>query len=206
MSDLWWLLLAAAGVAALVLYLARKSTHRKPGLPAGISVHITQHAHERMTQRGITHDQVTAVLGQPERQKCDPIERSVRLERDLDGRTLKVWVAEPWPATRQIVVKSTAWQYFTTIKVPVERVGLIIGRGGRTIQQIEEVTQARISVNKMDGSIDIRAGDIRSLETARERVNQIAYRPLGRRRDSTATVTTRSGPTVSGSATVLTRS
>ena len=113
---------------------------------------------------------------------------------------------EPWPATRQIVVKSTAWQYFTTIKVPVERVGLIIGRGGRTIQQIEEVTQARISVNKMDGSIDIRAGDIRSLETARERVNQIADRPLGRRRDSTATVTTRSGPTVSGSAPGLTRS
>ena len=170
MSDLVALLVAAAVVAALVRYLARKPKHRKPGLPAGISVHFTKHAHERMTQRGITSDQVTWVLIHPERQKSDPIENSVRLERDLEGRTLKVWVAEPWPATSQIVVKTTAWQYFATIKVPVERVGLIIGRGGATIRQIEESAGARISVSKTDGTVDIRAGDLRALETAREQI------------------------------------
>lgn len=177
MSELWWLVAGAALILAAAVYLVQKRKHPKPGLPEGVTLRFTHHANERMTQRGITSDQVTSVLVHSERRESDPKENSVRLERDFEGRTLKVWVAEPWPATQEIVVKSAAWHYFTTVTIPIERKGLLIGRAGRTIDEIRASTRAHISV-KDDGTVDISAGNSHSLEAAREKIEAIANRPL----------------------------
>lgn len=179
MSDLWWLVVGAALILGAAVYLAQKRKHPKPGLPEGITPHFTHHANERMTQRGITSDQVTSVLIHHDRKETDPVENSVRLERDFEGRTLKVWVAEPWPATQKIIIKSAAWHYCTTVTFPVERKGLLIGRAGRTIEEIRASTGAHISV-KDDGTVDISAGNSHSLEAARQKIEAIANRPLAR--------------------------
>ncbi len=132
-----------------------------------------EHAKERMQQRGVAAEQVKSVLDRPRSQERNPLENSVRLERDFEGRVLKVWVAEPWPPTYEAVIKSTAWHYCMTIKVPVKKKGLLIGKGGRTVQAIRASTGARVEVHE-DGTVRISADDSQTVETARQRIVAIA--------------------------------
>jgi len=165
------------------LYAAIKSKLRKPGLPEGVSLRYTQHARERMQQRGVTAEQVKSVLDRPHRQEKDPLENSVRLERAFERRVLKVWVAEPWPPTSEAVIKSTAWHYCMTVKIPVTKKGLLIGKGGRTIQAIRASTGARVEVHE-DGTVRISAEDSQTVETARQRIVAITVNS-GRRHPGT---------------------
>lgn len=71
---------------------------------------ITNHARQRMRQRGVAIADVEDVLRKPDSARYDPNEGSYRLERALSGGTLKVWVVAPWPPMGTIVVKSTAWR------------------------------------------------------------------------------------------------
>ena len=160
-------------IGAAITYVVRKFRHRKPALPP---VHWTKHARERMAQREITESQVMPVLANPGRCNPDPKKCSVRLERDFGGRTLKVWVAQPWPAVQEIVVISVAWCYFAAVKVRVEQIGRIIGRNGGTIKEIEASTGTRIQVGD-DGTVDIRANDLDSVAAARRKIEAIAGRP-----------------------------
>lgn len=129
-----------------------------------------------MCERGISAAQVEAVLAKPERCIPDPLKNSVRLERDFDDRTLKVWVVGPWPATREIVVKSTAWKYSAQFTVLSTAVGKVIGTRGTTIQGIRDRNGAHIVV-KPDGTVRISAGELSSLATARQQILAIAGRP-----------------------------
>lgn len=173
MSDMWIVAAAATflGVPVFVLGVRGLRTWKLKR-----SVHLTKHARERMAQRGVTERQLMRVIARPERQKFDRSEDSVRLERTFPEGTLRVWVVAPWPAQGEIVVKSTAWQYVATLKVPTDRVGLVIGRNGRTINEISAISDARISVSKANGTVTIKAGDRRAVETARERIESIASR------------------------------
>jgi len=175
---LWWVALGAIILAAALLYAYFTQVVRRPptkALPPGTSVRYTAHAKERMSQRGITAEQVEAVLADPERVNPDPEEHSVRLERAFVGRILKVWVAEPWPAD-EIVVKTTAWQYLMTINIPVGSIGRVIGHKGETIQAIRKSTGAHIIVND-DGTVRISAGDQPSATTAKQEIMRLVSRP-----------------------------
>lgn len=174
MPDLTWLVGFALVVliAASVTYCVRKLTHRRPPLPP---VRWTKHARERMAQREVTESEVMAVLANPGRWNPDPNRDSVRVERDFGGRTLKVWVAQPWPAIQEIVVITVAWCYSRTQKVPVAQIGRIIGRNGSTIKDIEASTGTLIGVRD-NGTVKIRGNDRDSVEAAREKIEAIAGR------------------------------
>lgn len=71
-----------------------------------------QHTYDRMNQRGIWHEHLEVVLSGPTSTHNDPSQDSVRLDAQVDGRLLKVWVVAPWPPKpgRTVVVKSAAWK------------------------------------------------------------------------------------------------
>ena len=65
----------------------------------------------------------------------------------------------------------------TTIKVPVEKIGAIIGPGGKTIRAIQEETHTRIDIDE-DGTVFISAIDKNDEMLAREKIEQLIEVPL----------------------------
>ncbi len=61
----------------------------------------------------------------------------------------------------------------TTIKIPVDKIGMVIGPKGQTINAIQEETGADISIED-DGTIYVGATDGPSAQAAIERINSIA--------------------------------
>jgi polyribonucleotide nucleotidyltransferase len=57
----------------------------------------------------------------------------------------------------------------TVVRIPVEKIGAVIGPGGKMIRSIQEDTNTRIDVNE-DGSIFIAATNVESEELARDRI------------------------------------
>ena len=57
----------------------------------------------------------------------------------------------------------------TVVQIPVDKIGAVIGPGGKTIRSIQEETDTRIDINE-DGSIFIAATDVESEELARDRI------------------------------------
>jgi polyribonucleotide nucleotidyltransferase len=57
----------------------------------------------------------------------------------------------------------------TTLTIPVEKIGAIIGPGGKTIRAIQEETGARLDIED-DGTVYISAADGESEAAARQRV------------------------------------
>lgn len=172
--------LLIAVLALVALRLLRRPTRPTaptrpavPRLPAGAEVRWTTHARERMSQRGVSIDNVRAVVTRPERAVADAAEGSVRLERDLGGRTLKVWVVAPWPPEREAVVKSTAWADYTgEVTVPRASLGRVIGKGGATIRGIRSAHDARIV---QDGTtFRISADDADSVRRAQQSIRRTA--------------------------------
>jgi polyribonucleotide nucleotidyltransferase len=61
----------------------------------------------------------------------------------------------------------------TTVKIPVDKIGMVIGPKGQTINAIQDETGAEISIED-DGTIYVGATDGPSAEAAVERINAIA--------------------------------
>ncbi|GMA29224.1 DUF4258 domain-containing protein [Arenivirga flava] len=99
------LLLAVAALVSLAALVAVLRRARRRRLPR----RWTRHIEQRMRQRRIARADVERVVANPARVTRDRDERSVRLDGRVGGRPLKVWVAEPWPPRREIVLKSAAW-------------------------------------------------------------------------------------------------
>jgi polyribonucleotide nucleotidyltransferase len=57
----------------------------------------------------------------------------------------------------------------TVVQIPVDKIGAVIGPGGKTIRSIQEETNTRIDINE-DGSIFIAATDVESEQMARDRI------------------------------------
>jgi polyribonucleotide nucleotidyltransferase len=57
----------------------------------------------------------------------------------------------------------------TVVQIPVDKIGAVIGPGGKTIRSIQEETNTRIDINE-DGSIFVAATDGESEELARDRI------------------------------------
>jgi len=60
----------------------------------------------------------------------------------------------------------------TVIKIPVDKIGAVIGPGGKVIRSIQEQTGTKIDIDE-DGSVFIAATDGRSASTAREMVEAL---------------------------------
>lgn len=169
------LLVIALIVVVSVIY--RASSHptspMTPGLPANARVVFTDHAQQRMRERGILENQVTELLRQPQRSQDDATQGSVRLERDFDGRTLKVWVNPPWPPTQEAVIRTTAWTAVETLTVPREAVGRVKGTGGAVVRQIQLETATWINVSS-DGKVIIKGDSLDAIKRARTKVEALA--------------------------------
>jgi len=59
-----------------------------------------------------------------------------------------------------------------TIKVPIEKIGAVIGKGGETIRDIQEKTGTRIDIED-DGTIFIASTDGEGYKAARERIERL---------------------------------
>jgi polyribonucleotide nucleotidyltransferase len=68
----------------------------------------------------------------------------------------------------------------TVVQIPVEKIGAVIGPGGKMIRSIQEETNTRIDINE-DGSIFIAATDGESEDLARDRILALTESPeIGR--------------------------
>jgi polyribonucleotide nucleotidyltransferase len=66
------------------------------------------------------------------------------------------------------------------IRIPVEKIGAVIGPGGKMIRSIQDETGAKIDISD-DGSVFIASADVQSARLARERVEALTDSPvLGR--------------------------
>ena len=126
---------------------------------------LTNHAKQRMSERGVSSLQINQVISSPTLAQTDARNNSVRLERQIGIRTLIVWVAQPWPAAATIV-KTTAWADVPlAFQIPAGAAGRIIGRGGATVRRLEATHQVRISIEN-GGSICHVRGNRSSTEAA----------------------------------------
>jgi polyribonucleotide nucleotidyltransferase len=73
-------------------------------------------------------------------------------------------ISEPRPELKPHVPR------ITILKIPVEKIGAIIGPGGKTIRSIQEDTDTKIDIME-DGSIYIASTDGEGERSARERIN-----------------------------------
>lgn len=189
-------LAAAVAVLALVVWfvrVARRPVRPGPARPERRSLAFTPHAQQRMHERHVDAEQIMAVVAHPDRAVAAEYldlgswggpqpKESVRLERTVDGRVLKVWVPTPWPTRGEVVVKSVAWSDFEqTVKVAENAVGRVIGRGGETIRGIERETGTSIT-HVAGGAFRISAGDERALSRAHNAIVAAARMPAPRRR------------------------
>lgn len=60
----------------------------------------------------------------------------------------------------------------TVVQIPVDKIGAVIGPGGKTIRSIQDETGAKIDINE-DGSVYIATSDGESARMARERVEAL---------------------------------
>ena len=167
-----WLLIGIVSLTAISVWLFTYLRSQRPAGPRlAVPPVYTKHAKERMVQRQVRQHQIEQVLAKPERQIPDRENDSVRLERQFDGRTLKVWVvAEPWQTAKAATVKTTAWaDLVQTFEIPAGQTGLVIGLGGSTVRQIEAASNTRISIDKA-GLVRVSADRFTSLEKAKQLV------------------------------------
>ena len=188
----WFAVLVGVVVVGVVVWsLVRRSRVARPPRPAGERLRFTPHASDRMSQRHVSQADVGQAVARPDRvvatrylDRADHGDRvwswehgmrdSVRLEKDFAGRTLKVWVPTDWKTASVIAIKSVAWQYNARVKVPVSRIGSVIGRGGETIRGIERDYGVRVTVDRRTGSTTIAGDDEKKVAAARRTIGKLA--------------------------------
>jgi hypothetical protein len=172
-------------VAGALVVLLRRGVRRSTG--PTVALRITPHAAERMAQRRIAEGDVARVVADPDRvietsytdlgASDGPMERdSIRLEKDVGGRALKVWVPTDWRSTQPVAVKSVAAQYAAVFAIPRRGVGAVIGRGGESIRRLEELYGVRITVDGAAGLVRIVGDDGRGVARAKRRIRSLAGR------------------------------
>ena len=64
-------------------------------------------------------------------------------------------------------------QYSHELKIPKERVAILIGKKGETKKELEEITKSKITVDSKDGDVFIDGDDALSLFSVREVIKAI---------------------------------
>jgi polyribonucleotide nucleotidyltransferase len=80
-------------------------------------------------------------------------------------------IAEPHKELKSFVPR------ITTIKIPVDKIGAIIGPGGKIIRALQEETNTKIDIND-DGTVFIAAADMKNEAEARARIEALVEVPV----------------------------
>lgn len=64
-------------------------------------------------------------------------------------------------------------RYFYEIKIPKERIAMLIGKDGEIKKRIEELTNTKIDVNSQEGDVSVSGEDALSLYNTRELIRAI---------------------------------
>jgi hypothetical protein len=186
MEPVWLLLVGALVVVAGAVVLLVRRGGRRATAPT-IALRITPHAAERMAQRRIAESDVARVVADPDRvidtsytdlgASDGPVERdSIRLEKDVGGRAVKVWVPTDWRSASPVAVKSVAAQYVAVFAIPRRAVGAVIGQGGASIRSLEQIYGVRITVDGAAGLVRVVGDADRAVARARRRIRSLAGR------------------------------
>ena len=84
---------------------------------------------------------------------------------------IKEIIAEPRSELKEFVPR------ITTIHIPVDKIGAVIGSGGKTIRALQEETDTQIDIAE-DGTVYIAAADKTNEAKARERIEQLTESPV----------------------------
>lgn len=126
------------------------------------------------TEAGITALQMDIKLkGLSSQVMSEALAQAKEARSFIMGEMLKT-ISEPRPDLKPYVPRIQA------IRVPVDKIGAIIGPGGKTIRDIQETTGARIDIND-EGIVFISSNDGESARMARERIEGLTATPeIGR--------------------------
>lgn len=126
------------------------------------------------TEAGITALQMDIKLkGLSSQVMSEAMAQAKEARSFIMGEMLKT-ISEPRPDLKPHVPRIQA------IRVPVDKIGAIIGPGGKTIRDIQETTGARIDIND-EGIVFISSDDGESARMAKERIEGLTATPeIGR--------------------------
>jgi polyribonucleotide nucleotidyltransferase len=80
-------------------------------------------------------------------------------------------IAEPHKELKSFVPR------ITTIKIPIDKIGAIIGPGGKVIRALQEETHTKIDIND-DGTVFIAAADLKNEADVRARIEALVEVPV----------------------------
>jgi polyribonucleotide nucleotidyltransferase len=122
------------------------------------------------TQKGITALQMDIKIT-----GLTPALMTEALQQAQEGRAhILDKMLEAIPAPRPDLKEHTP--RITTVKIPVDKIGAVIGPGGKTIRSIQEETGAKIDIAE-DGTVFIATSDGEAAQQAREMVESLTETP-----------------------------
>ncbi len=126
------------------------------------------------TEKGITALQMDIKLkGLSSQIMAEALEQSKAARALIMGKMLET-ISAPRPDLKSYVPRIEA------IRIPVDKIGAIIGPGGKTIREIQEVTGAKIDIDD-DGLVYIASDNAESARMAQERIEGLTAVPeIGR--------------------------
>lgn len=123
------------------------------------------------TDQGITALQMDIkIAGITPEIMAEAMEQARVARRSILDQMLKV-ISAPRPDLKPHAPR------ITVIQIPVDKIGAVIGPGGKTIRSIQDETGARIDINE-DGSVFIATNDGESARRAQERVEALTESPV----------------------------
>jgi polyribonucleotide nucleotidyltransferase len=126
------------------------------------------------TEQGITALQMDIKIGGLSSQiMAQALEQAHQARLFILGKMLEV-IAAPRPELKPHAPR------ITTVKIPVDKIGAVIGPGGKIIRGIQDESGAKIDIQE-DGTIYIAAVDGESARIAKERIEALTETPeIGR--------------------------
>ena len=101
---------------------------------------------------------------------ADALERCRKARLEILEQIMKPCIAEPRPEVSEYAPK------MVTIKIPVDKIREVIGKGGSMIQKIVAESGAQVDVED-DGTIRIASPDAASCEAAKRMIDDICFVP-----------------------------
>ncbi len=123
------------------------------------------------TENGITALQMDIkIKGITPQIMAEALEQAKKARLFILGKMREV-IAEPRPELKDFVPR------ITTISIPVEKIGAVIGPGGKTIRALQEETDTQIDIAE-DGTVYIAATEKQNEDMARERIEALTESPV----------------------------
>jgi len=122
------------------------------------------------TDQGITALQMDIkIKGISSQIMTEALEQAKIARNHIMGKILAV-ISEPRPELKPHVPR------ITTVKIPVDKIGAVIGPGGKVIRSIQEETGATIDIGE-DGTVFIATADQESARAAKMRIEMLTETP-----------------------------